>query len=130
MRKKVYILIFICLIIGVLFVIFLLLHNKSNDKFELFSLDDYKDDIENFLSDRVVGTTENVQQAKEKAESVWIEIYGKDEKKWHKPYEVFYDEYEEVWLVMGSLPSNTDGGVPYILIKKSDGKVLAVWHDK
>ncbi|MDR0286375.1 MAG: YbbC/YhhH family protein [Clostridiales bacterium] len=86
--------------------------------------------MRDFSSDRVVGTTENVQQAKEKAESVWIEIYGK-EKKRNKPYEVFYDEYEEVWLVMGTLPPKySAGGVPYILIKKSDGKVLAVWHDR
>jgi hypothetical protein len=134
MRKKVYILIFVCLIIGVLFVIFLLIRDRNNDKFEAFSLDECNYYIENFSSDRVVGTTDNVQQAKEKAESVWIEIYGEEKTKQEKPYEVFYDEYEEVWLVMGSLPSKpfhvSLGGTVCILIKKSDGKVLAVWHDR
>jgi len=43
---------------------------------------------------------------------------------------VLFDEESETWLVHGTLPKNTIGGVPYILIQKSDGKVLAVWHTK
>jgi hypothetical protein len=33
-------------------------------------------------------------------------------------------------LVTGSLPVNTVGGVAYILIRETDGKVVAVWHEK
>ena len=36
-----------------------------------------------------------------------------------------------VWIVEGSLPAQfTMGGVPYIEIQKSDGKILKVVHGK
>ena len=63
------------------------------------------------------------------AEEQWLKIYGE-----HvldlKPYQVLYDAENEVWLVKGVLPKSQIGGVPYLLIQKEDGKVLAIWHDK
>lgn len=77
-----------------------------------------------------MGKTENAQQAKKKAEKVWVDIYGDNVSKEKSPYTVSYDEESETWLVTGSLPRYIVGGVPHIIIQENDGKVLAVWHDK
>ena len=58
-----------------------------------------------------------------------IEIYGESVKN-KKPYNVSFDEQNQVWMIQGTLPKNWDGGVPHILIQKSDGRILAIWHDK
>lgn len=94
-----------------------------------FRLTDYSDYIAEFPSEKVLGTIDSLQKAKEEAEIIWLEVYG-DSVKDMKPYIVSYDEESQVWLVQGTLKKNHDGGVPCILIQKSDGKVLAVWHGK
>lgn len=108
----------------------MVLLNKPEDKVNEFSLSEYSNYIENFSSDKILGEIDNEKIAKEKAESVWIELYGDQIKREKKPYIVSFDPNNQVWLVTGSLPKNMLGGVPYILIQKPDGKVLAVWHDK
>ena len=60
---------------------------------------------------------------------ILIEKYGTQIKK-QKPYKVFYDETNDVWMVTGTLPSNKKGGVANIIIDNSTGKVLAIWHSK
>jgi hypothetical protein len=60
------------------------------------------------------------------AEAVWLPIYG----------EGIYDRrpfsaeliLDSVWAVAGSIPANMLGGVPYIEIQKSDGRILGVGH--
>lgn len=94
-----------------------------------FSISDYDGYIEQFSSKKTLGETNDAKTAKKKAEEVWIELYGEKIKS-SKPYKTLYDKTNEVWLVQGSLPENTIGGVPYILIQKSDGRILAVWHTK
>lgn len=103
------------------------------EKVGTFKLTDYNCFIEEFPSEKVLGSVDSAQLAKEKAEVIWIETYGESIKE-KKPYEVSFDEENDVWLITGSMPKNLfgniKGGVPYILIQKADGKVLAVWHDK
>ncbi len=101
-----------------------------------------------FTDDLALGRTESPRDAVKKAELVWIEVlektqvFGDMHTKEYRPYKVFYDSDRAIWLVMGSLgerwyhkiighffSSSWYGGVPYILIQKSDGKILAVWHD-
>lgn len=94
-----------------------------------FDVNAYSDYIEKFPSEEVLGTIRDGKTAKEKAEALLLEIYGKSVKS-KRPYGVAFDERNRVWLVEGSIPENRDGGVPHILIRESDGKVLAVWHDK
>lgn len=100
---------------------------------ENFNLEDYNSYINNFSSDKVLGSTYDAKDAKKKAELVWIELYGDNVKK-EKPYKVFYDTNNNAWLVMGSfhkgLLNNKTGGIAYIIILKETGKVVAVWHDK
>ena len=94
-----------------------------------FSLRDYQTYIEQFPSDIIVGAVETENEAITIAEDIWTDVYGKNVQ-FKKPYKVFYDADSEVWLVQGSLPFYQNGGVPYILIEKESGRVLAVWHDK
>ena len=101
----------------------------ENEAPETFSVNDYQYFIDNFPSEINVGTVEDSNDAKKKAETVWTETYGKKVKK-NKPYIVLFDSENGVWLVSGSLPSNMMGGVPCILLRRSDGQVLALWHEK
>jgi len=60
--------------------------------------------------------------------SIWTPIYG-DEVLKNKPYKVVLKK--GIWFVEGSLPANfTLGGVPYIEIQKTDGKIIKVMHGK
>lgn len=128
MNKKNVIIFCIACIILIFLVVVIMICNKKT-VIGKFNISEYSEVVIQFSSDKIVGTVQDVETAKEKAESIWIELYG-DEVKEKKPYIVSFDELNEVWLVQGSLPENKFGGVPYILIQKSDGKVLAVWHDK
>lgn len=94
-----------------------------------FDLDFYAEEIAQFPSDKVLGPVTSAEDAKEKAESVWLEVFG-EEVKQEKPYGVSYDKDTGTWLVQGHLPRYMVGGVAHILIRESDGAVLAVWHYK
>ena len=94
-----------------------------------FNLIDYQDYIDNFSSDKNIDIGNDIKIMLEKVENIWIQEYGDDVKK-QKPYEVFYDETSKVWLIRGTLPSDTVGGVANILVDNDTGKVLAIWHDK
>lgn len=102
---------------------------SQSRKVGAFDIANYSKYINEFPSERILGPTSDRKAAKQKAESLFRELYG-DSVKSKKPYTVSFDEKSQVWLVEGSLPENYDGGVPHVLIRKSDGKVLAVWHDK
>ena len=67
--------------------------------------------------------------AVEKAETLWVETYGEQVKE-EKPYQVFYDENSDSWLIQGTLRANSVGGVANFLAEGKTGKVLAVWHEK
>ena len=95
-----------------------------------FSLNDhpyYLQAIQDFPSDKYLGEILTAEQAKEKAINEWLDLFGNKIYK-EKPYQVFFDEENEVWLVKGTLEKGKVGGVAYILIQKYDGKILAIWH--
>lgn len=94
-----------------------------------FDLDFYAEEIDQFPSDKVLGPVTSAKDAKKKAEAVWVEVFG-EEVKQEKPYGVSYDIDTGTWLVQGHLPKYMVGGVAHILIRESDGAVLAVWHYK
>lgn len=128
MRKK-YIFI-ISIGIAAIIISMAFIYKKFNKtKVGTFSINDYKEYIEEFPSDKQTLPIDDAKVALMEAERIWLDIYGKEVKD-KKPYKVFWDKDSDTWLIRGSLPKNMDGGVPYILIRKSDGKVLAVWHDK
>ena len=129
-KKTIVIICAIILFIGG--VVAILLFNQK-PKVGQFNFVEYSNYIIDFPSNIVLGPVNNAESAKDKAQSVWLQLYGESIKD-EKPYQVFFDESNEMWLVTGSMPKclfdTTKGGVANITIRKSDGKVLAVWHDK
>ena len=63
------------------------------------------------------------------AEAVWLPIYGENiyDK---QPFKVEFIEKINCWKVVGTLPEIMVGGVPEIVIKKSDGQIVYVIHGK
>ncbi|MBQ8475344.1 MAG: hypothetical protein IJ499_06780 [Clostridia bacterium] len=94
-----------------------------------FKLSDYESYVEQYSSNRMLGAVDTKEVAIEKAEELWRKVYG-DYSAERKPYAVYYDAENEVWLVEGTLPSGTLGGVPHLIVSKVDGKILALWHDR
>jgi hypothetical protein len=100
------------------------------NKIHSFDLTTYSYELEKFKSDKYVDKYSNADDVRTEAEKIWVEIYGDDVIE-QKPYEVSFDEDNNVWLVNGVFhEKNAFGGVAYILIEKDTGKVLAVWHTK
>ena len=62
------------------------------------------------------------------AKAAWYPLYGKEKIEREKPFRA--TEYIKYWAVEGSLPEGHDGGTAHIVIRKSDGKVMKVWHEK
>jgi hypothetical protein len=55
-------------------------------------------------------------------------LYRKEKIEKEKPFQV--TEYKKYWTVEGSLSDGYLGGTAHIVIRKSDGKVMIVWHEK
>ena len=74
------------------------------------------------------GFIPNEETAVKIAEAVWLQIYG--EKIYnYKPYKVQLNN-DSIWSVEGVFQEPSVGGVPYVEIQKSDGKILIVAHGK
>ena len=116
---------FIAFIGGILVVI---ITNKSPE-IKTFEASEYQYYIDNFSSEDNLGFISDSKELLKKVEVIWIKQYGERIKN-QKPYQVFYDEANGIWLVHGTLRSNMLGGVANILVDNDTGKVLAVWHDK
>ena len=127
-RKKNVILLLLILVIFIGGVCMIIIQNKAPNV-KAFDFNDYQYYIDNFSSEENVGNIIDAKDAIKKAEKIWIKLYGESVKK-EKPYQVFYDENNDIWLVQGTLRSNMMGGVANILIQNETGKILAVWHDK
>ena len=116
---------FIAIIGGILVVI---ITNKSPE-IKTLEASEYQYYIDNFSSEDNLGFISDSKELLKKVEVIWIKQYGERIKN-QKPYQVFYDEANGIWLVHGTLRSNMLGGVANILVDNDTGKVLAVWHDK
>jgi len=126
-RKRIVLLVLIVAILigGVCMII---IQNKTPNV-KGFEFNDYQYYVDSFPSEEKVGNIIDAKDAIKKAEKIWIKLYGESIKK-EKPYQVFYDEDNGIWLIQGTLRSNMKGGVANILIQNKTGKVLAVWHEK
>lgn len=117
-------------IIGSLLAILLL---NQESEVGMFNFDEYSNYTIDYPSDSVLGPVNDAESAKEKAQSVWLVLFGESIED-EKPYKVFFDESNGMWLVTGSMPKrlfgSIKGSVANIIVRKSDGKVMAVWHDK
>ena len=61
------------------------------------------------------------------AVAVWEPIFGEAHIAGEKPYRTRLDA-KGVWIVEGSLPADTQGGVALAEIAKDDGRILRVSH--
>lgn len=86
-----------------------------------------------FATDVILGEMNDPATLVQKVEEIWVSIYGEKIKETKRPYQLYFDESCNVWYVRGTLEEAPPGyymmgGVPEILVQKTDGKVLAVWH--
>lgn len=82
-----------------------------------------------FPFDRKLGPVQTAEDAAKHALPILLEVYGEsilDE----LPFKIYEDKENGLWLVSGTLKENMLGGTAKILIRRFDGDVLAVWHDK
>lgn len=122
----IFVLVFLITFIGGIFMV--IIKNESPG-IKTFEVSEYQYYIENFSSEDNLGFISSSKDLLKKVEVIWIKKYGERIKN-QKPYQVFYDEKNGIWLVQGTLRSNMMGGVANILVDNDTGKVLAVWHDK
>ncbi len=62
------------------------------------------------------------------AKAIWLPIYGKSIKR-EKPY-VAYLNRNDIWVVKGPFHGLQFGGVAYAFIRKKDGKIIYVIHER
>lgn len=117
------------LFIAILCVAYQIVFDKNTVQGE-FSIEDYKQFIEEFSSDIALGSINSAKEAKRQAATIWSSLYGTSAKYIYQPYVVYFDSSNKIWLVKGSVLFRENGGAPYILFEQETGKVLAVWHEK
>lgn len=93
-----------------------------------------KEDTMEFI---VLESADSPAVLRKEAQKIWIEKYGLKIRFEQKPYIVFYDPVNEIWLLTGTLPGVGEddgvanmGGTAKMIIEKQTGKVLMIWHDK
>ena len=62
------------------------------------------------------------------AVAVWSPIYGEKQIQNKKPYKARLNK--DIWIVDGSLPKGSPGGVPEAEISKQDGRIIRISHGK
>ena len=102
--------------------IFLLVLILNIVSFFFFGFTNYNSqkEINNYVPDEVT--------AKKIAEAIWCPIYGEKQIEAQKPFKV--ELKDNIWIVNGTMINNSEGGVAYIEIQKSDCKILKVTHGK
>jgi len=130
-KKKKKAIIIVNLIVLIIFGIYLMLIIKSNEV-EQFNIQEFEEFIETFpvsevfSEDRVVGTVNNSNEAKEKAKLIWREVFNEEMVKKCKRYKVGFDKKSKIW----SVRAYSQNFILYILITQEDGKIIAVWGGK
>lgn len=61
------------------------------------------------------------------AETVLLSVYGEDVLD-KKPFHATFNTTKKEWIITSSLPEGYVGGVPEIVIRQSDGKIMKISH--
>lgn len=128
MRKTIITAYAISILMLVLSLIYFNLDNSNAIK--TFSVDNYKEYIENETNNIYTHEINNQTEAKNIAEDLFVKIYGEDVLK-EKPFNVSYDRKADTWLITGTFHGNKNavGGVANLIVT-SNGEVKAIWHEK
>ncbi len=131
MKKNIF-LIFILIIVLVELINLILYVNVFLIKKDIldgyFDINDYEEKLDIDIIDYLVPKVHCVKDAKTIANQIWNDVYGEEIGKQNKPYKVYYDFKNNVWLVTGSLKKNNVGGVAHIIVK-TNGTIMAIWHE-
>jgi len=134
MKKMITIFIIVLIIISLtIFLSFTIINYKYDniDTYVTGSLSDYPYYIE-FLNKDIPnkGYIPDAKTARNIARKIFIKKFGYiDTYINNKPFTVEFDEKNDVWIVSGNMRKQQAGGVPFVILRKSDGKVIAIWHD-
>lgn len=93
------------------------IYNASREELMELDLCDYSETF---------GEVKNAKEAYKIAAKVIEEVYGEDE----SPYIVKFNENANAWIVNGSLPPLSLGGVASIAIDRDTGEILMLLHTK
>ncbi len=128
MRKTIITAYAISILMLVLSIVYFNLDNSNAIK--TFSVDNYKEYIENETNNIFTHEINNQTEAKNIAEDLFVKIYGEDVLK-EKPFNVSYDCKADTWLINGTFHGNKNavGGVANLIVT-SNGEVKAIWHEK
>jgi hypothetical protein len=83
--------------------------------------------IYNYSHNLRVEAVPNEEVAIQIAEAVLIPIYGEDVLL-NRPFKAIYDKSLKSWIVIGTLPEGYLGGVPEIVIRRKDGRIMKITH--
>ena len=134
MKKRITIILLVviaCIIVSAITII--IYNNNYYYSCDDESLAEYMDYIydavtEDRGTDIVLGKLDNEQEVLEKAVEIMVQKFGKKVLK-QKPHRILYVEKYDAWYITGTVRGkNVDGGTASTIIRKSDGKVIALWH--
>lgn len=132
MKKRTVVLSCAAICIAAIVILILALPKFQTESTEVkpFGLNKYRRELAAFPSNKEVGRILDERDVLAKAEQVFLETFGEDVLE-EKPFKLYYDEQNKVWLVTGSCPSGSQykGGAAYLLVDE-EGHVLAVWHEE
>jgi hypothetical protein len=129
MKNKVIILVAMCLallaLVGTIIMLLGLKKSPSIEEFDLvgeFDLKNYQKFLDESESNSNVGEINDARTAIEIAKEIFEKFGVTNE----LPIKAYYDLNSDCWLLHGTLPKKTYGGVTHIIIK-SNGDILAIW---
>ena len=113
---------------------------KQNNDFEYMEISEYlscpPDKVPEYLFDKDINQDciTNASTALIMGKALIADWFDMAEVKDHEPFEIFFSEREQAWIVSGTLKQPLFGirlgGVPYVIIDKKTGAVLRISHSR
>lgn len=100
---------------------------KGDGFMEEFKITDIRSTITNNIFEN--GCVRDEQCAAEIAAAIFKSVYGENFD-YGLPLVLNFNDSKQEWLIRTQLPKNMDGGSKYIIIKKSNAEVVAIWAEK
>jgi hypothetical protein len=104
-------------------------HIKGDGIVEEFKVTDSINNITKNVFEE--GCIRDEQSAAKIADIIFKVVCGENYNTYELPLLVYFDDIKQEWLIKTQLPDNKDivGSSIYIIIKKSNAEVVAIWAD-